>query len=136
MFRNSLLDLTVTRSRIDRRLILIALHDLRVQMLIENVNLRRRKLAGADLVLEQQVKLRKRATSGLGNTEIRIYKAEKADTGLIESHELARIRRCSMPELLAYPEETGEVSPVPRTRVEHIRGNDATDNGNNIAISY
>ncbi|KAJ8108978.1 hypothetical protein OPT61_g7795 [Boeremia exigua] len=70
------------------------------RILPKHIDLRARKLARRDVLLEQQIELREAAALGLRQPEERVDDAEEAR---------------------ARPEETGVVAPVPFAGVEHVR---------------
>ena len=76
------------------------------------INLSLPQLPRTDLLLKEDIQLRKTEARGLPQAEVRVQDAEEADTA---------------------PEETGPVLPVPLARVELVRGDDgAHDAGNEV----
>lgn len=66
--------------RLDNAVVLV--HDLFVNRLVEHVHLCRRKLARANLLLEQHVELGKGAPARLGEAEVGVDDAAEADSAL------------------------------------------------------
>lgn len=83
-------------------------------LIAENIHLGLSKLARTDALGEEEVEFGKGAAGGFGDAEVDVDDAEEADAG---------------------PEETGEVGPVPGAGVEHVRGEDGSDDANNDAAS-
>lgn len=62
--------------------LLVLIHDLFLDGLVEDVNLGRRKFARANMLFKQHVQLSKRAAARLGDAEVGIDDAEEADAAL------------------------------------------------------
>lgn len=88
------------------------IHNSILNMFMIDINFSRAELARRDAFLEQDVQLGERAAAGLGEAEVGVDDAEEADDG---------------------PEEAGVILPVPLLGVEHVRGDDAGDDGNDEA---
>lgn len=79
--------------------------------LVKHIDLGLGELARTDPPLEEEVELRERPSIGFRHPEERVHDAEEAD---------------------AAPEEAGIVTPVPRSGVQHVRGQDTADDGHNV----
>lgn len=78
---------------------------------VKDVDLGGGELPRADPAFEQQVQLGEGAAGGLGDPEVGVDDAQEADAG---------------------PEEAGVVFPVPLPRVQHVGGQDGTDDADDV----
>lgn len=130
---------------LDSKLVLVVLHDGRVNMLGKHIHLSRGKLARGHLLLKQQVELGEGAARGLGDAEVCVDEAEEARAGLSwhqrrqleDQHMRGEVWRGiggNKEDKITYPEETSIVAPVPGSRVEHIWRQDAAHDAHNVAM--
>lgn len=66
----------------DLGVLVVFVYDVAVNVLLEHIHFGRRKLAGADSLLEQEIQLGKGAAGWLGHTEICVDDAEETDATL------------------------------------------------------
>lgn len=84
-----------------------------LDVLMVHINVSGAELARGDALLEEDVELGKGAAAGFWQAEEGVDDAEEADNS---------------------PEESGIVLPVPLVGVEHVRGYDTSDDGDNEAV--
>lgn len=111
-----------------------------VNILFEYINFRLCELARRNFTLEQQVQLRECATSWLWNSEIGVYDTQETKT----SPEESGVVTCS-PRQLVFRNATkammsssqcwpyvGLLTPVPSSRIDHVRGQDICNDCDDI----
>lgn len=79
--------------------------------LVKHIDLGLGELARTDPSLEEEVEFGKRPSIRLRDPEERVYDAKEAD---------------------AAPEEAGIVAPIPCAGVQHVRGQDTADDGDDV----
>jgi hypothetical protein len=99
---------------------------------VEHIDLSLGKLPGADAALKQDIELSKGSVLGLGESEVGVDEAQECDTAL----QMVSIFTYRSNQSLTYPEEAGEVAPVPGRGVEHVRSKNTVDNSNHVAVAW
>lgn len=94
---------------------MVLLHEIAVDRVFKYVNLGRGELASADSLLEKNIHFREGTARWFRYPKISVDDAEEADST---------------------PEEARVIAPIPRSRVEHVRSQNAADDAHDNTTSH